>query len=98
MAIGMIATTIIILASFFSFISFPPFFSCEHKRILEWEEEEEEEEEEEDGGGSLLAMRDWDELLTEAEEWPHYYCYRKGGKGEDSAETDCTHDALLLAF
>jgi len=50
------------------------------------------------GGGSLLAMRDWDELLTEAEEWPHYYCYRKGGKGEDSAETDCTHDALLLAF
>jgi len=23
---------------------------------------------------------------------------QKGGKGEDSAETDCTHDALLLAF
>jgi len=77
---------------FFHFIS--SFFSCEHKRILEWEEEEEEE----DGGGSLLAMRDWDELLTEAEEWPHYYCYRREVREKIQQKTDCTHDALLLAF
>jgi len=28
-------------------------------------------------GGLLLAMCDWNELFTGAEEWPHYYCYRR---------------------